>query len=170
MANALCMLCYLFDADNLCYSGVFVVWYNCEWVFDVCNVCFRVFNAIKKCFGLRMRFFIKGIRPRPFSCGKGENLKRINIKLRVFDPGRLLVVRVGNLKRVNIKLRVFDPGRLLVVRVRNLKRVIIKLRVFDPGRLLVVRVGNLKRINIKLRVFVRPRLLTCGKGGELKAN
>jgi len=43
------------------------------------------------------------------------------MKLRVFDPGRLLVVRVGNLKRTNMKLRVFDPGRLLVVRVENLK-------------------------------------------------
>jgi len=43
--------------------------------------------------------------------------------LRVFDPGRLLVVRVGNLKRINIKLRVFDPGRLLVVRVGNLNEL-----------------------------------------------
>jgi len=30
------------------------------------------------------------------------------------------MVRVGNLKRINIKLGVFDPGRLLVVRVGNL--------------------------------------------------
>ena len=62
--------------------------------------------------------------------------------LRVFDPGRLLVVRVGNLKRINMKLRVFDPGRLLVIRVGNLKRINMKLRVFDPGHLLMVRVGN----------------------------
>jgi len=34
----------------------------------------------------------------PLTCGKGGELKRINIKVRVFDPGRLLVVRVGNLK------------------------------------------------------------------------
>jgi len=33
----------------------------------------------------------------PLTCGKGEVLKRINHKLRVFDSGRLLVVRVGNL-------------------------------------------------------------------------
>ena len=29
MMNALCMLCCLFDANNLCDSGVLVVWYNC---------------------------------------------------------------------------------------------------------------------------------------------
>jgi len=62
MMNSLCMLCCLFDADNLCDSGALVVWYNCEWVFDVCDV-------------LRMRFFIAGIRPRPFTCGKGGELK-----------------------------------------------------------------------------------------------
>jgi len=62
MMNALCMLCCLFDADNLCDSGALVVWYNTEWVFDVCDV-------------LRMRFFIEGIRPRPFTCGKGGELK-----------------------------------------------------------------------------------------------
>ena len=38
---------------------------------------------------------VKGVRPRPLTCGKGGELKRI--KSRVFDPGRLLVVRVGNL-------------------------------------------------------------------------
>jgi len=38
----------------------------------------------------------------------------------VFDPGRLLVVRVGNLNDLTNELRVFDPGRLLVVRVGNL--------------------------------------------------
>jgi len=36
----------------------------------------------------------------PLTCGKGGKLKRINIKLRVFDPGRLLVVRVGNLNEL----------------------------------------------------------------------
>ena len=51
----------LFDADYLCDSDALVVWYNCEWVFDVCNVC------------------------------------ECDYLLRVFDPGRLLVVRVGNL-------------------------------------------------------------------------
>ena len=38
------------------------------------------------------------------------------------------MLRVGNLKRMNIKLRVFDPGRLLVVRVENLKRIKSKAR------------------------------------------
>ena len=41
----------------------------------------------------------------------------------MFDPGRLLVVRVGNLNELNIKLRVFDPGRLPVVRVGNLNEL-----------------------------------------------
>ena len=47
----------------------------------------------------------------------------MQIRLRVFDPGRLLVVRVGNLKQINIKLRVPDPDRLLVVRVGNLNEL-----------------------------------------------
>jgi len=38
MMNALCMLCCLFDADILCDRGALVVWYNCEWMFDVCDV------------------------------------------------------------------------------------------------------------------------------------
>jgi len=73
---------------------------------------------------LRALLCVKSVRPRPFTCGKGGGLKTINIKLRVFDPGRLLVVRVGNLNELTNELRVFDPGRLLVVRVRNLKRLI----------------------------------------------
>jgi len=89
MMNALCMLCCLFDADNLCDSGSLVVWYNCEWVFDVCDV-------------WRMRFFIKGIRARPFTCGKRGKLKRINIKLMVFDRGCLLVVRVEYLNELTL--------------------------------------------------------------------
>jgi len=40
---------------------------------------------------------VKGVRPRPLTCGKGGELERIKHKLRVFDPGRLLVVRVRNL-------------------------------------------------------------------------
>ena len=38
----------------------------------------------------------------------------------MFDPGRLLVVRVGNLNELTNELKVFDPGHLLVVRVGNL--------------------------------------------------
>jgi len=34
----------------------------------------------------------------PLTYGKGGELKTIKIKLGVFDPGLLLVVRVGNLK------------------------------------------------------------------------
>jgi len=49
---------------------------------------------------LRTLLYVKGVRPRPLTCGKGGEPKRINIKLRVFDPGRLLVVRVGNLNKL----------------------------------------------------------------------
>jgi len=38
-----------------------------------------------------------GCSTRPLTCVKGGELKRIKHKLRVFDPGCLLVVRVGNL-------------------------------------------------------------------------
>ena len=41
----------------------------------------------------------------------------------MFDPDRLLVVRVGNLNELTNELRVFDPDRLLVVRVGNLKEL-----------------------------------------------
>ena len=34
--------------------------------------------------------------------GEVDELKRINIELRVFDPGRLLVVRVGNLNELTL--------------------------------------------------------------------
>jgi len=34
------------------------------------------------------------------TCGKGGELKRINHELRVFDLGRLLVVRVRNLNEL----------------------------------------------------------------------
>jgi len=33
MMNALCMLCFLLDADNLYDSIALAVWYNYEWVF-----------------------------------------------------------------------------------------------------------------------------------------
>ena len=33
MMNALCMLCVLLDADNLCDSGALLVWYNYDRVF-----------------------------------------------------------------------------------------------------------------------------------------
>jgi len=45
---------------------------------------------------------VKGVRPRPLTCGKGGELKRVKHKLSVFDPGRLLVVRVGNLNELSI--------------------------------------------------------------------
>ena len=67
--------------------------------------------------------YVKGVRPRPLTCGKGGELKRINHELRVFDAGRLLVVRVGNLKELTNELRVFNPGCLLVVRVGNLNEL-----------------------------------------------
>ena len=38
-----------------------------------------------------------GCSTQPLACVKGRELERIKHKLRVFDPGRLLVVRVGNL-------------------------------------------------------------------------
>jgi len=34
--------------------------------------------------------------------GKGRELKRCEIRLWVFDPGRLLVVRVGNLNDLKL--------------------------------------------------------------------
>jgi len=40
---------------------------------------------------------VEGVRPKPLTCSKGGELKTINIKLRVFDLGRLLVERVRNL-------------------------------------------------------------------------
>jgi len=45
----------------------------------------------------RDKLYVKGVRPWPLTWGKGEELKRINHIIGVFDPGRLLGVRVGNL-------------------------------------------------------------------------
>jgi len=42
-----------------------------------------------------------GCSTQPLACVKGRELERIKHKLRVFDPGRLLVVRVGNLSELN---------------------------------------------------------------------
>jgi len=45
------------------------------------------------------KLYVKGVRPRPLTWGKGGELKQMNHKIRVFDPGRLLGVRVGNLNK-----------------------------------------------------------------------
>jgi len=50
MMNALCMLCFLLDADNLRESGALADGIIMSGCFDVCDV-------------LRIRFFIEGIRP-----------------------------------------------------------------------------------------------------------
>ena len=52
---------------------------------------------------MRVRLYVKGVRPRPFTWGKGGELKRVKQKIRVFDPGRLLGVRVGNLNEYESK-------------------------------------------------------------------
>jgi len=36
----------------------------------------------------RDKLYVKGVRPRPLTWGKGGELKRINHKIRVFDRGR----------------------------------------------------------------------------------
>jgi len=69
--NALCLLHCLSDANN----------------FDVCYI-------------WRTRLYIEGVWPRPFTCGKVGELKRIYNKLRVFDLGHLLVVKLGNLNEL----------------------------------------------------------------------
>jgi len=58
----------------------------------------------------------------------------LDCMLRVFDPGRLLVVRVGNLKRINQRVKGVRPRPLTCVRVGNLNELTNELRVFDPGR------------------------------------
>ena len=47
--------------------------------------------------------YVKGFQLRPLTWGKGGELKRIKHKIRVFDPGRLLGVRVGNLNECERK-------------------------------------------------------------------
>jgi len=51
----------------------------------------------------RDKLYVKGVRPRPFTWGKGGELKRIKHKIRVFDPGHILGVRVGNLNECERK-------------------------------------------------------------------
>ena len=64
---------------------------------SICYCVYRVLMIFGVCYVWRNRLYVKGVRPRPLTCGKGGELKRIKHQLRVFDPGRLLVVRVGNL-------------------------------------------------------------------------
>jgi len=52
------------------------------------------------CYVWRNRLYVKGVRPRPLTFGKGGELQRINNDLRLFNPGRLLVVRVTNLNEL----------------------------------------------------------------------
>jgi len=47
--------------------------------------------------------YFKGVRPRSLTWGKGGELKRIKHKIRVFDPGRLLRVKVGNLNELSTR-------------------------------------------------------------------
>jgi len=47
--------------------------------------------------------YVKGVRPRPLTWGKGGELKRIKHKIKVFDPGHLLGVRVGNLNELSTR-------------------------------------------------------------------
>jgi len=53
------------------------------------------------CYVWRNRLYVKGVRPRPLICDKGGELKRIKHELRVFEPGRLLVIRVGNFNELS---------------------------------------------------------------------
>jgi len=53
MMNALCMLCFLLDVDNLRDSGALADGIIMSGRFDVCDV-------------WRIRFFIEGIRPLSF--------------------------------------------------------------------------------------------------------
>jgi len=73
----------MFNTINVLY----VIVYDGFWLFVV--------------YVWRIRLYVKGVRPRPFTCVKGGELKRTKHKLRVFDPGRLHVVRVGNLNELN---------------------------------------------------------------------
>ena len=68
-------------------------------------LCFS-FNVIS---ALRMLSCLSDVNSRDVMFGELDCL------LRVFDPDRLLVVRVGNVNELINKLRVFDSGCLLVV-------------------------------------------------------
>jgi len=68
---------------------------------SVCYCVYRVLMICGVCYVWRNWLYVKGVQPRLLTCGKGGELKRIKHKLRVFDPGRLLVVRVGNLNELS---------------------------------------------------------------------
>jgi len=48
-----------------------------------------------------VRLYVKSVRPRLLTWGRGGELKRVKQKIRVFDSGRLLGVRVGNLNELS---------------------------------------------------------------------
>jgi len=76
------------------------------------------------CMGyMRTLLYVKGLRRRMPTCGKGGELKRIKQRVKGVRPRLPTCGKGGELKRINMKLKVFDPGRLLVVRVGNLNEL-----------------------------------------------
>ena len=74
------------------------------------------------CYAWRTRLYVKGVRPRPLTCGKAGELKQINQRVKGVRPRPLTCGKRGELKRITNELRAFDLGRLLVVRVGNLNQ------------------------------------------------
>jgi len=69
------------------------------------NVVMHAICYVKCVFSYRSNFVDcvnESTRPGPLTHDEGDELKRIHIKLRVFDPGRLLVVRVRNLNQLTL--------------------------------------------------------------------
>jgi len=98
---------FMLNVNNVLYVIVYV---GCLMICGVCYV-------------WRNRLYVKGVRPRPFTCGKGGELKRINQRVKGVRPRPLTCGKGGELKRINHELRVFDLGRLHVVRVGNLNEL-----------------------------------------------
>ena len=77
-----------------------------EFMLNVINALYvivyaRCLMSCGVCYVWRNRLYVKGVRPRPFTCGKGGELKQINHELKVFNLGCLLVVTVENLNKLS---------------------------------------------------------------------
>ena len=92
---------------------------------------------------LGMLLCVKGVRPRPPTCGKGGELKRINQQVKGVRLRPLTCGKGGELKQINQQVKGVRPMLLTCGKGDELKRINQQVKGVRPRPLLVVRVGNL---------------------------
>ena len=98
---------------------------------------FNMINALSMLFCLsdvnsiyvwRIQSFVKGVRPRQLTCGKGGELKRINQQVKGVRPRPLTCGKGGELKRINQQVKGVRPMPLTCGKGGELKRIIQQVK------------------------------------------